>query len=55
MKNQTIDNLFLLLKSALWKNEQSAKAMTDVDWKELYNLAKEQCLVGVMADRKSVV
>lgn len=50
MKNQTIDNLFLLLKSALWKNEQSAKAMTDVDWKELYNLAKEQCLVGVMAD-----
>lgn len=50
MKNNTIDNLFLLLKSALWQDGQSAKAMTDVDWRELYELAKEQCLVGVMAD-----
>lgn len=50
MKRETIDNLFLLLKSALWQDRQSAKAMTNVDWKDLYALAKEQCLVGVMAD-----
>lgn len=50
MKRETIDNLFLLLKSALWQDEQSAKAITDIDWKDLYELAKEQCLVGVMAD-----
>ena len=50
MKKQTIENLFLLLKSALWQDGQLVKAMADVDWKELYALAKEQCLVCVMAD-----
>lgn len=50
MKNQTIDNLFLLLKSALWQEGKYADAVADADWKELYALAKEQCLVGVIAD-----
>lgn len=50
MNRKTIDNLFLLLQSALWQDGQFVKAMTDVDWKEIYELAKEQCLVGVMAD-----
>lgn len=50
MNGKTIDNLFLLLKSALWQDGQYAEAIVDVDWKELYALAREQCLVGVMAD-----
>lgn len=50
MKRETIDNLFLLLRSALWQDEQSARQMAGVDWKELHELAGEQCLVGVMAD-----
>lgn len=44
------ENLFLLLKSALWNNELSARSVHDVDWGELYGLAKEQCLVGIVAD-----
>lgn len=44
------ENLFLLLKSTLWNDEQSARSIHDVDWGELYGLAKEQCLVGIVAD-----
>ena len=36
-------NLFLLLKSALWNDELAARPVHDVDWGELYGLAKEQC------------
>lgn len=43
-------NLFLLLKSALWNDELSARSVHDVDWDELYGLAKEQCLIGIVAD-----
>ena len=50
MNRKSIDNLFLLLKSALWQDGQFARTMADVDWKEMYTLAKEQCLTGVMAD-----
>ena len=39
-------NLFLLLKFALWNDELSARSVHDVDWGELYGLAKEQCLYG---------
>ena len=44
------ENLFLLLKSALWNDELSARPIHDVDWGELYGLAKEQCLVSIVAD-----
>ena len=43
-------NLFLLLKSALWNDELSARSVHDVDWGELYGLTKEQCLIGIVAD-----
>lgn len=43
-------NLFLLLKSALWNDELSARSVHDVDWGELYGLAKEQCLIGIVVD-----
>ena len=38
------------MKSALWNDELSARSIHDVDWGELYGLAKEQCLVGIVAD-----
>lgn len=50
MKKRTTENLFLLLKSALWQDGQYAESVGDVDWEELYALAREQCLVGVVAD-----
>lgn len=50
MKDKTIDHLFLLLKAALWQDGQYVDTIADVDWKALYELAKEQCLVGVLAD-----
>lgn len=43
-------NLFLLLKSALWRDEQVAMSIHNVDWNVVYRLAKEQCVVGVVAD-----
>ena len=50
MNGKTADNLFLLLKSALWQDGQYVEPVADADWKELYALAREQCLVGVVAD-----
>ena len=44
------ENLFLLMKSALWNDELSTRSIRDVDWGELYKLANEQCLVGIVAD-----
>lgn len=48
--NKHQKDLFLLLKSALWNDESEARSIQDVDWNEIYKLAKEQCLVGVIAD-----
>ena len=48
--NMHQENLFLLIKSALWNDKQAALTVHDVDWNVLYKLAKEQCLVGVVAD-----
>lgn len=44
------ENLFLLLKSALWQDENLVRSVRDVDWNTMYQLAKEQCLIGVVAD-----
>lgn len=48
--NKHEKELFLLLKSALWGDESIVRSVHDVDWDEIYKLAKEQCLVGVVAD-----
>lgn len=39
-----------VIESALWNDELSARSVHDVDWGELYGLAKEQCLIGIVAD-----
>ena len=48
--NKNQKDLFVLLKSALWNDESEVRSIHDVDWNEIYKLAKEQCLVGVIAD-----
>lgn len=48
--NKHQKDLFLFLKSSLWNDEVTARSIHDVDWDEMYKLAMEQCLVGVVAD-----
>ena len=48
--NKHQKDLFILLKSALWSDEAIVRLVHDVKWDEMYKLAKEQCLVGVIAD-----
>lgn len=50
MKTQTIKDLFNLLKTALWQDKQYVKNIADVDWNCLYDLAKEQCVLALIAD-----
>lgn len=42
--------MFLLLKCALWKDGRAVRDVRDVDWSKVYTLAKDQCLVGIVAD-----
>ena len=44
------EHLFLLLRSALWQDEHIAQSVSCADWEKLYQLAKEQCLIGIVAD-----
>lgn len=44
------EHLFLLLKSALWEDENIEQSVCNVDWNNLYQLANEQCLIGIVAD-----
>lgn len=44
------EHLFLLLKSALWQDENIEQSVCNVDWNNLYQLANEQCLIGIVAD-----
>ena len=48
--NKEQRDLFLLVKCALWNDGQTACDVCDVDWGEVYTLAKEQCLIGIVAD-----
>ena len=44
------EHLFLLLKSALWQDENIEQSVCNIDWNNLYQLANEQCLIGIVAD-----
>ena len=44
------EDLFRLIRTALWKDKQLAQEIHDVDWDSVYALAKEQCVVGIVAD-----
>lgn len=44
------EDLFWLIRTALWKDEKCARAVHDVDWDSVFALTKEQCVVGIVAD-----
>lgn len=50
MVKKDIDDLFALLKAALWQDAQYAASINSADWKAVRALAGEQCLLGVVAD-----
>lgn len=43
-------HLFTLLRSALWQDEHIALSVFNVNWEKVHQLAKEQCLIGIVAD-----
>lgn len=43
-------DLLRLLKCALWQDEKAAKSAHGVHWDKVYAIAKEQCVVGMIAD-----
>lgn len=48
--NKSQEDLFRLLRAALWDDEVAANEISDVEWNYVYQLAKEQCVVGIVAD-----
>lgn len=44
------ETLFLLLRCGLWQDKKLAGEVRDADWRDLFRLAMEQCVVGVVAD-----
>lgn len=50
MTKKDIDDLFALLKTALWRDGRYAADIDGVDWEAVRALAGEQCLLGVVAD-----
>jgi len=49
MNNEQKD-LLLLLRCALWQDKKIALSIKNICWDKVYQLAKEQCLVGIIAD-----
>lgn len=47
---KTQESLFLLLRCGLWQDKNLAGKVRDVDWKDLFRLGMEQCVVGIVAD-----
>lgn len=46
-KEQT--DLLLLLRGALWQDGKIACSVQDISWDKIYAIAKEQCVIGVLA------
>lgn len=50
MSNQSIDAFFALVRAGLWENDNLNVDFNEVDWGEIYQLAEEQSVVGLMAE-----
>lgn len=48
--NKEQKDLLLLLRGALWQDEKIACSVQDISWDKIYAIAKEQCVIGVLAD-----
>lgn len=47
---QTQQDLLQLLNASLWQDASKISNHSDFNWKELYKLAKEQCVISIVAD-----
>lgn len=43
-------DLFGLLRMALWGKDYASADATEIEWKEVLQLAKDQCVMGIVAD-----
>lgn len=48
--NKEQKDLLQLLRSALWQDEKITRSVQDISWDKVYAIAKEQCVIGVIAD-----
>lgn len=48
--NQEQKDLLQLLRCALWQDENTARSLQDICWDKVFAIAKEQCIVGIIAD-----
>lgn len=53
--NQLQSDLLFLLSGVLWKKEIPVKRLTQIDWEAMYTIAKEQCVVGLVADSFTIL
>lgn len=47
--NKEQKDLLLLLRGALWQDRKIACSVQDISWDKIYAIAKEQCVIGVLA------
>lgn len=47
--NKEQKDLLLLLRGALWQDGKIACSVQDISWDKIYAIAKEQCVIGVLA------
>ena len=49
MMDSSLDAFFALLRAGLWEEKVRLSAFTNLDLKEVYRLAKEQTVIGLVA------
>lgn len=47
---KTQRDLFFLLRLALWGKDNASKDVKEIEWKTVFEQAKDQCLMGIVAD-----
>lgn len=48
--NKAHEDLLFLLRLALWGKAENSACIEDIQWQSIQTLAKEQCLMGIIAD-----
>lgn len=44
------NDLFFLLRLALWGKDNASADVTEIEWTKVFELAKDQCVMGIVAD-----
>lgn len=48
--SKTQTDLFFLLRLALWGKDNTSKDVKEIEWKTVFEQAKDQCVMGIVAD-----